>query len=188
MPTPSRRHTNADFAGRIQLLLAEIGLMGVLAYMFIGTPAVQLTGISTRLPPYQYEITEDTIFIPAKHILHLQLTGQQRIVCEGKPVSLPELTQLIERHLYQAIAQDTIYFVSLRTAREANYRTYIDVRDAILRQQADRKNELSLRWFNRVYSEDAPYAQRKKISEALELHLIEWEPQRDGAEERNLVR
>lgn len=187
MPAPSRRHTNADFAGRMQLLLAEIGLMGVLAYLFIGIPAEQLTGLSTRLPPYQYEITNDTVFIPSNHILHIQLASQRSIVCEGNPVSLPELTQLLERHLYQSISQDTIYFVSLRTSRDANYRIYVDVRDAIRHQQTDRLNELSLRWFNQEYSEDAPYAQWKKINEALELRLIEWEPQRDGVEERNLV-
>jgi hypothetical protein len=188
MSSRSHRHTNQDFASKIGLLFAELGLIGVMAYMFLGNVEGQfIKGIAERLPPYQYEEPIDTIFLPAGHVLHLELPVGNDLFCEGKRIKLKQLPSLVERHLYRSIDKDTIFFVSLRTERAAAYPTYIAVKDILLAQQYDRLNELSLQNFGEPYSTDMPFSQRKALRKQLDLGLSEWMPD-EGRERLKMLR
>jgi hypothetical protein len=180
MPAPSRRHTNQDFASSMSLLLAEIGFAGIMLYLFIGNVGDRFEkGVSEQLPIYRYEVSTDTIFLPASHVLHLELPVGGDVYCEGKRIKLEQLPKLVERHLYRAIGKDTIFFVSLRTERAAAYSVYLAVKDIVLAQQRDYLNELSLQSFREPYSEDMPFYQRKLLGQKQCLEMMEQLPDAD---------
>lgn len=154
--------------------------MGIMTFTSIGRVDSLDQGIMERMPAYQYEVSPDTIYLPAGHVLHLELTGGSLLRCEGKLIDLHQLPNMVERHLYQAIKQDTIYFVSLRTARTASYSTYLSVKNIVLAQRNDRMNELSLQIAGEPYTDDMPSSYRKAIHIRLELGLLEWVPDESG--------
>ncbi|TXF91457.1 hypothetical protein FUA23_01825 [Neolewinella aurantiaca] len=126
------------------------------------------------MPYYNYEISSDTLFIPASHILHLDLIVENRIYCEGKHIELIQLEDLVNNHLYRAIDKDTIFFVSLHSERAATYETYLAVKDVVLTQQKGRLNELSLQIFGEPYSSDMHVSRKRILRQQLELGLLEW--------------
>ena len=189
---------------------ADISFM--LLIFFLVTSSMDTDkGLARQLPMPDDETVQQQVLIKERNVLAVELDANDRMTCDGEPVSAEELTQRVEEfvanrngdpqmpemserdvHLLGRYTVSDRHVITIKVHPNTTYNAYFDMQDAIVRGYNNLRNQLARRHFNHSLAQctnderDAivmVYPQR--ISELPmddETHTTADEPQQKGGE------
>jgi len=101
--------------------LADMAFLPI-TFLLVTTTIDVNTGIGLTLPPFGGEVA-----VPRQNITNVWINAQGEVVVNEKLTQIPMIKEMIHRQLQQ----NPRLIISIKTARETRYETYIQVIDQI---------------------------------------------------------
>lgn len=171
MNRPSRRHSNSGFSLFTNLVLADVLMSGILGIIFLGI-APQDKGLSIKLAPYSYE-TEDTLKIASSVILHLDIDSTSQLLIDSIPQAFSSTEISIYNFILKKFLTKRSCYIWIRVDRDSRYSCYIQLRDAIKSAEKTLLDDLSIRLYGELYSDDFPLSRLEKLRSEISICIIE---------------
>jgi biopolymer transport protein ExbD len=170
MNKPSRRHANSDFSLFTNLVLADVLMSGILGMIFLGIAPQDDKGLSINLAPYNYE-AEDTLKIASSAILHLEIDSTSQLLIDSIPQAFSSAEINIYNFILKKFLTKSSCYIWIRVDRQSRYHCYIQLRDAIKRAEKTFLDDLSIRFYGEVYSNNLPLFCREKLRSELSISI-----------------
>ncbi|MFR9496410.1 MAG: biopolymer transporter ExbD [Rikenellaceae bacterium] len=175
--------------------MADIAFL-LLIFFLVATTMNVDTGLARMLPPLPEEEQQE-IDVKERNILLVFVSGSGNIMAGGEPIEINYLKDKAKEFILNVHGDETlpeteekefdlpdgskwIYptsagIVSLQTARETDYRVYIEVQNELTRAFNEIRNEVSKAKFGSLF-EDLEADVRDVVAKAIQVKISEAEP------------
>jgi biopolymer transport protein ExbD len=146
---------------------ADISFM-LLIFFLVTTNMDVDKGLVRQLPPAERQEQEET-FVDQGTMMTLQLTADNKLIVNGKPMAISHLRQQAESFIKKVGKK---HLFKLDAAPEASYDLYFQVQNELVAAYKNLRNETSLQLYHRNY-ESLSQDQRDKVKEACPQRIAE---------------
>ncbi len=149
---------------------ADISFM--LLIFFLVTSSMDTDkGLTRQLPPPEDDSREEEIEVKKRNVLELELDGNDRLTCNGEPISTRELTLRVEEfvanrnddpslpekslrevHLMGRVSVSDRHVITVRADRNTTYNAYFEMQNAIVRGYGHLRDQLARSRFHHSYA------------------------------------
>lgn len=150
---------------------ADISFM--LLIFFLVTSSMDTTkGLPRQMPQPENQLEQQEVAVKERNVLALVLDADNRITCNGEPLTNPEeLEQRVadfvdnanddpslpekserELHLLGLFRVSDCHVITIEAHRDASYSTYFDMQNAIVKGYQQLRNRLAQERFHRDYA------------------------------------
>ncbi|MFI3316906.1 MAG: biopolymer transporter ExbD [Rikenellaceae bacterium] len=177
--------------------MADIAFL-LLIFFLVATTMNVDTGLVRMLPPLpEEEQQQQEIEIKERNLLLVFVSGSGNIMAGGEPIEITSLTEKTKEFILnisesEALPEKEVKefdlpdgskwnyavssgVVSLQTARETDYRVYIQVQNELTRAFNEVRDEASMTKFGKKFNDLEPEF-RDVVSKAIQMKISEAEP------------
>ena len=179
---------------------ADIAFM-LLLFFILTTSMDTDQGLARRLPQPQEKDRKVDVDakINKRNILTINISSENRVMCAGEEVSLPQLREKAKEFIENPTNSENLpekklidiapfgpqyttgemHLISLQCDRGTNYQVYIDVQNELAAAYNELREPISLRYFNKPLK-DLNEDEMKAISDLYPQKISEAEPKSYG--------
>ena len=164
------RHNNREIPELNTTSTADISFM-LLVFFLVTSSMGADSGLSRKLAPIDNQ-TEERQDISRSNVLQVRIDADDRLYCDGQPVSQQQLRQQVES--FVASRQTGRHVISVETDRATSYNAYFEMQNAIVAAYASLRDKAARHDYGRPFRQcsqeerDAVMARYpQRISEAI---------------------
>ncbi|MGI6242879.1 MAG: ExbD/TolR family protein [Prevotella sp.] len=146
---------------------ADISFM-LLIFFLVTTNMDVDKGLTRQLPPAEKQEQEDT-FVAQGTMMTLQITADNQLMVNGKPIAVNQLRQQAESFIKQVGKK---HLFKLDAAPEARYDLYFQIQNELVAAYKNVRNETSQQLFHQNY-ETLSQSQRERVREECPQRIAE---------------
>lgn len=143
----------------------------LLVFFLIMTSMDVDKGLQRQLPPPDKNNTEEVADISKSNMLDLQLTSENRLVVDGKPLDIAQLRSRVITFVGKT-ADRQRHIISVTVDRKTSYDLYFNVQNEIMAAYNTLRNRYALKTYGREY-ERCTAKQREKVRAYYPLRISE---------------
>jgi len=164
------RKQRRDVSGLNTTSTADISFM--LLIFFLVTSSMNTDkGLFRQLPPPEDDAREQEIEVKKRNVLELVLDGNDRLTCNGEPISNQDLTLRVEEfvanrndapdlpekslrevHLMGRVMVSDRHVITVKADRNTTYNAYFEMQNAIVRGYGHLRDQLARSCFHHSYA------------------------------------
>ena len=173
--------------------MADISFL-LLVFFLVTTTMDTDTGITRRLPP-PIENPEMDVKVKERNIMNVMINKYDKLLVNGKPGDVATIKDLTKEFITPRPSDEKAPevevkeiellgdvmlskgVVSLKNDRGTSYAMYISVQNELARAFNEKKDEMSLKYFNQHYADLKDKDKIEAINKAVPVRISEAEPE-----------